>query len=122
MLLNAQASTIDADWAAMSRVARDAAYNCGKAVADSAQIIDGWIKASAEFRAQNPKHLDLAYGPGERNKWDLFPAYVAASQAILFRGAGIDIVWPQLLAMVVIGVVFFWIAHARFRTTLARMA
>jgi hypothetical protein len=48
--------------------------------------------------------------------------YVAASQAILFRGAGIDIVWPQLLAMVAIGVVFFWFAHARFRTTLARMA
>jgi ABC-2 type transport system permease protein len=48
--------------------------------------------------------------------------YVAASQAILFRGAGIDIVWPQLLAMLVIGVVFFWIAHARFRKTLARMA
>jgi len=48
--------------------------------------------------------------------------YVAASQAILFRGAGIDIVWPQLLAMVAIGAVFFWIAHARFRTTLARLA
>jgi ABC-2 type transport system permease protein len=48
--------------------------------------------------------------------------YVAASQAILFRGVGIDIVWPQLLAMVVIGVVFLWVAHARFRTTLARMA
>jgi hypothetical protein len=28
---------------------------------------------------------------------------------------------PQLLAMVVIGVVFFWMAHVRFRTTLARM-
>jgi ABC-2 type transport system permease protein len=48
--------------------------------------------------------------------------YVAASQAILFRGAGIDIVWPQLLAMAGIGAVFFWFAHARFRTTLARMA
>jgi hypothetical protein len=50
-LLRAQASTIDADWAAMSRVARDAAYNCGKAVPESAQIVDGWIKASADFRA-----------------------------------------------------------------------
>jgi ABC-2 type transport system permease protein len=48
--------------------------------------------------------------------------YVAASQAILFRGAGINIVWPQLLAMVAIGAVFFWFAHARFRTTLARIA
>jgi hypothetical protein len=72
-LLRAQAPTIDADWAAMSRAARDSAYNCGKAVPDSAQIVDRWIKASAEFRAQNPKHIDLAYGPGERNKWLRIP-------------------------------------------------
>jgi ABC-2 type transport system permease protein len=48
--------------------------------------------------------------------------YVAASQAILYRGAGIDIVWPQLVAITVIGAAFFWIAHARFRRTLAAMA
>jgi ABC-2 type transport system permease protein len=48
--------------------------------------------------------------------------YVASSQAILYRGAGIGIVWPQFAAMIVIGIVFFWIAHARFRTTLAQMA
>ena len=52
-LLRTQASTIDADWVAMSKVARDAAYNCGKAVPDSTQIVDGWIKASAGFRGQN---------------------------------------------------------------------
>jgi ABC-2 type transport system permease protein len=48
--------------------------------------------------------------------------YVAASQAILYRGAGLGIVWPQFAAMIVIGGVFFWIAHARFRTALAQMA
>jgi ABC-2 type transport system permease protein len=48
--------------------------------------------------------------------------YVAASQAILYRGAGIDIVWPQLLAIAAIGVAFFWVAHLRFRRTLAAMA
>lgn len=47
--------------------------------------------------------------------------YTAASQAILFRGAGIDIIWPQLIAIVVIGAVFFVVAHARFRNTLARL-
>ena len=57
----------------MSSAARDAAYNNGAAVSGSAQIIDGWIAASRRFRAERPEHLDLAYGAGERNKWDLFP-------------------------------------------------
>lgn len=48
--------------------------------------------------------------------------FIAASQAILFRGAGLSIVWPQLIAIVFIGAGFFAIAHARFRGTLARMA
>lgn len=48
--------------------------------------------------------------------------YVASSQAILYRGAGLGIVWPQFAAMIVIGIVFFWMAHARFRTALAQMA
>lgn len=57
----------------MSSAARDAAYNNGAAVSGSAQIIDGWIAASRRFREERPEHLDLAYGTGERNKWDLFP-------------------------------------------------
>src|SRR5262249_21052229 len=32
-----------------------------------------WIAASRRFREERPGHLDLPYGPGERNKWDLFP-------------------------------------------------
>jgi ABC-2 type transport system permease protein len=48
--------------------------------------------------------------------------YVAASQAVLYRGAGLSIIWPQLIAITAIGAVFFWIAHARFRKTLATMA
>jgi acetyl esterase/lipase len=60
---------------AMTRAERDAAYNNAAAVGDSAQhIVEGWIAASAAFRAERPRHIDLAYGLGERNKWDLFPA------------------------------------------------
>lgn len=47
--------------------------------------------------------------------------FVAAGQAILFRGAGIDVVWPQFLALIVIGSVFFTIALSRFRKTISRM-
>jgi hypothetical protein len=61
-------------WGTMTRAARDAAYNNSQAVSDSAQIVNRWVAASGTFRSQRPKHLDVAYGPGERNKWDLFPA------------------------------------------------
>jgi len=60
-------------WETMSSAARNAAYNNGAAVSDSAHIIDGWIAASKRFRDERREHLDLAYGTGERNKWDLFP-------------------------------------------------
>lgn len=45
--------------------------------------------------------------------------FTALAQAILYRGAGIDIVWPQLVAIIGIGVVFFVVALMRFRASLA---
>jgi ABC-2 type transport system permease protein len=45
--------------------------------------------------------------------------FVSLAQAILFRGAGIAVVWPQLLANVAIGATFFLIALARFRKSIA---
>jgi acetyl esterase/lipase len=46
------------------------------------------IQASQAFRAARPGHLDLAYGPGERNKWDLFPATDAAAPCLVFIHGG----------------------------------
>jgi len=34
--------------------------------------------------------------------------FVMLAQSILFRGAGLDVVWPQLLALIVIGSVLFF--------------
>jgi ABC-2 type transport system permease protein len=48
--------------------------------------------------------------------------FVAAGQAILYRGAGIDVVWPQMLAIAAIGAALFAGALRRFRRTIARMA
>ncbi len=45
--------------------------------------------------------------------------FVALAQAILYRGAGLDIVWPRLLAILAVGALFFTIALARFRSFLA---
>src|SRR5690606_24025768 len=46
--------------------------------------------------------------------------FVSAGNAILFRGAGLDVVWPQLLATAVIGAGLFGVALGRFRRTLAQ--
>ena len=43
------------------------------------------------------------------------PHFVAFSQAVLFRGADITLVWRELLAMFAIGVVYFIVAQSRFR-------
>lgn len=44
--------------------------------------------------------------------------FTAAAQAILYRGAGLEVVWPQFLAIIGIGVVFFVAALLRFRASL----
>ena len=40
------------------------------------------------------------------------------AQAILFRGAGLAVVWPQILALIIIGAVLFIFALRRFRAFL----
>jgi ABC-2 type transport system permease protein len=44
--------------------------------------------------------------------------FIILSQAILFRGAGLAVVWPQFVALAVIGSALFWLALKRFRAFL----
>jgi ABC-2 type transport system permease protein len=48
--------------------------------------------------------------------------FVKLAQAILYRGAGVAIVWPQFMALALIGATLFALSLARFRKTLATMA
>lgn len=48
--------------------------------------------------------------------------FVQLGQAILFRGAGISVVWPQFAALMLIGAVLFVLSLRRFRTTIGQMA
>lgn len=41
--------------------------------------------------------------------------FIMLSQAVLFRGAGLSIIWPQLLALLVIGAALFGLSLHRFR-------
>lgn len=47
--------------------------------------------------------------------------FVMMAQAILYRGAGFSVVWPQFLAIAAIGAVLFGYALAHFRAAMARM-
>jgi ABC-2 type transport system permease protein len=47
--------------------------------------------------------------------------FVDISMAILYRGAGINAVWPQFLIIVAIGTTLFIIALRRFRRTIGQM-
>ncbi len=48
--------------------------------------------------------------------------YVTLAQAVLYRGAGLDIIWPQLLAIALAGALFLWLALRRFRSMLSAQA
>lgn len=47
--------------------------------------------------------------------------FVMLAQAILYRGAGLAMVWPQFLALAVIGGSLFGLSLARFRKTIGTM-
>ncbi len=46
--------------------------------------------------------------------------FVSFAQAILYRGAGLSVVWPRFLATGLIGAVFFVLALRRFRSVAAQ--
>ena len=47
--------------------------------------------------------------------------FVSLGQGVLFRGAGIDVVWPEFLMVSLIGAAFFALAHHRLRSTIGNM-
>jgi ABC-2 type transport system permease protein len=47
--------------------------------------------------------------------------FVSFAQAILYRGAGLSIVWPQFAAIAAIGTVFFVASLRRFRSAVSQM-
>jgi len=40
---------------------------------------------------------------------------VSIAQAVLYRGAGFDVVWPHYLNVALVGALVFWLAVLRFR-------
>ncbi len=65
----------------MDRAALDAAYDNTAAVANSAALLADFDARSARLRAAHAQHLDLRYGPAERNRIDYFAAPGAKTPA-----------------------------------------
>ena len=76
------------EWSRLSQAERDAAYNNNAAVADSAALIERRNAASAAFRNAHPAGLDVPYGPGQRQRFDLFPARSPAAPCLVFIHGG----------------------------------
>src|SRR5215470_6955445 len=74
------------DWRKMSREEVDRGLNNGAAVAASADIIAGWEKRSAALRQKHSQHLDLRYGPRERNRIDFLKAADKAPTLLFIHG------------------------------------
>jgi arylformamidase len=62
------------DWRGMSQGDRDLGLNNSVAVPGSAEMVAGWERQSAEMRTRHSGHLDLRYGPRERNRIDFLKA------------------------------------------------
>jgi arylformamidase len=74
------------DWRSMSQQERDLGLNNGVAVAGSADIVAGWERHSGEMRARYPDHIDLRYGPRERNRIDFLKIRDHAPTLLFIHG------------------------------------
>lgn len=70
----------------MDRAALDAAYDNSKAVTNSAALLADFEARGAQLRARHPQHLDLRYGPAERNRIDYFAADQPGPVLIFIHG------------------------------------
>jgi acetyl esterase/lipase len=74
------------DWRTMSQQDRDLGLNNGLAVATSTDMVAGWEQRSAAMRQQHSSHLDLRYGPRERNRIDFLKAAEQAPTLLFIHG------------------------------------
>ena len=63
-----------APWKSWDRDTVGRAYNNSAAVPESAAMFQAWIERSKAFRAAHADHLDLVYGPRDRDRIDYFSA------------------------------------------------
>ena len=74
------------DWRAMSQEDRDRGLNNGEHVPGSVELVAGWEQRSSDLRKRFPAHLDLRYGPRERNRIDFLKVADNAPTLLFIHG------------------------------------
>jgi arylformamidase len=74
------------DWRGMSQEECDLGLNNGVAVKGSVEMVGGWEQRSGEMRKRYGDHIDLRYGPRERNRIDFFKAAEKAPTLLFIHG------------------------------------
>ncbi len=75
-------------WERLGQAERDAAYDNNRAVADAAALVERRNADSARVRARYPGALDVPYAPGERTRFDLYPAAPYGAPCLVFVHGG----------------------------------
>jgi len=76
------------DWRSLDQEALDRGLNNSAAVAGSGDLVEGWGKLSADIRARHHRHLNLQYGPRERNRIDFLKTQTPNAPTLLFIHGG----------------------------------
>jgi arylformamidase len=74
------------DWRQLSQQDLDLGLNNGVAVAGSGDMANGWEQRSAELRKRHSGHVELRYGPRERNRIDFLKAADKAPTLLFIHG------------------------------------
>jgi acetyl esterase/lipase len=74
------------DWRSMSQAERDRGLNNGEHVPGSVEMVADWEQRSADLRKRHPVHIDLRYGPRERNRIDFLKAGDKAPTLLFIHG------------------------------------
>jgi arylformamidase len=72
----------------MSQEERNSAYNNAAAVATSSELNLARNEASVRYRAAHSATLDLSFGSGQRQAWDLFPGTDPSAPCMIFFHGG----------------------------------
>src|SRR5437899_1065552 len=76
----------ETNWRSMSQEQRDLGLNNSAAVPGSAELVASWEQRSAAVRARHSAHLDLRYGPRDRNRTDFLKAADGGPTLVLIHG------------------------------------
>jgi len=75
-------------WAFLGQEERNRAYNNAGAVSASSTLIQARDQASAAYRSTHSGTIDLSYGPGHRQAWDIYPGTDGGAPCLIFFHGG----------------------------------